>query len=112
LDGDKYINQKHRKLDKHFAITVNGKRVKILKYKIYNQGDKFDKQEVQIIELITKISNENLNIRNKRVSIVIEKVDSIIEVTGLFYAGLFQPGLSRYMFKLESYNEIDKIIGS
>lgn len=30
MDEDKYIKPKHRKLEKHFAITVNGNRVKIL----------------------------------------------------------------------------------
>lgn len=110
MDEDKFIKPKHRKLDKHFAVTVNGKRVKILKYKIYSHWDNLDKQEYQIIELITKISNESLNY--KIVSIVIEKLDSIIEVTGIFHGGFFQPGLSRYMFRVESYKEIDKIIGS
>ena len=35
MDEDKYIKPKHRKLEKHFAITVNENRVKILNYKIY-----------------------------------------------------------------------------
>lgn len=108
MDEDKYIKPKHRKLGKHFAITVNGNRVKILNYKIYTHRDRLE--EYQVIELITKISNENLNY--KRVSIVIEKVDSIIEVTGIFLGLLSQPGLSRHMFRVESYNEFDKIIGS
>jgi hypothetical protein len=36
----------------------------------------------------------------------------IIEVIGRFHGALFRPGVSRYMFRIESYKEIDKINGS
>ena len=108
MDDEKYLKPNQRKLEKHFVIAVNGRRVKILNYKIYTHQDGLE--EYQVIELITKIPNENLNY--ERVSLVIEKVDIIIEVTGVIRCRGYQPGLSRYMFKIESYNEVDKIIGS
>lgn len=62
------------------------------------------------MELITKISSEYLNC--KRVNIIIEKLDSVIVITGLYFCLISQPGLSRFSFRIESYSEIDKIIGS
>lgn len=63
MDNDRYFKPKHRKLDKHFVISVNDRKVKILNYKIYSHWGDLDKQAYQVIEIITKISNQNLNIK-------------------------------------------------
>lgn len=106
MDEEIHIKPKHRKLDKHFDITVNGKRVKILNYKISSYEDAIDKREYQTIELITKISNKNLNY--KRVNIIIERENNIIEIAGIFRVSFSQPGLSRYQFRVNSYTEKNK----
>jgi hypothetical protein len=46
---------RYRKMDKHYSIKVNNKSVKIFKYKRESYYDYLDNEEVNIIELITKI---------------------------------------------------------
>jgi hypothetical protein len=83
--------------------VINNRKVMILNFKIYFHWDALEKQEYHIIELISKIKNESLNY--KRVRIIIEREDKILEIVGLSYTAFFQPGLSRYMFKIENCNE-------
>jgi hypothetical protein len=52
---------RHRKMDKHFKIKVNNKVVKILKYKRDSYYDDIKGEEVNTIELITKIPNDELD---------------------------------------------------
>lgn len=106
MDQDNYTKPKHRKFEKHFPITINGNRVKILNYKISSLWDEYENQEYQVIELITKISNENLNY--KKVNIIIESKNDILEIEGVLRVSSGQPGLSRHKFRIESYIEKNK----
>lgn len=103
MEDGEYFKPKHRKLDKHFDILVNGTHVKILKYKIYNKWNCLDKKEYQVIELISKISNQNLNFM--KVNITIERDNNLIDIIGIFHGRFSQPGLDRYMFKIEKMIE-------
>ena len=88
---------KHRKMDKHHSIKVNNKSVKILKYKRESYYNNLDNEEVNIIELITKIPNDILD--NKEV--IIELEGEVIKARWI--SKFSQPGLHRYMYKVSGF---------
>ena len=85
---------RHRKMNKHYSIKVNNKSVKILKYKRESYYDDLDNEEVNIIELITKIPNDVLD--HKEVVIDIE--GEVIKANWVSHFS--QPGLHRYRYKV------------
>lgn len=103
FDDENDYKSRHRKLDKHFIITINCNKVKILKYKIYSKWDELAGQEYQYIDIITKISNESFKYLTAHINIINES--KILEIIGLLYGEFNQPGLTKYMYKITSYSE-------
>ncbi|QCR31917.1 hypothetical protein [Lysinibacillus sp. SGAir0095] len=85
----------HKKMDKHFNIKVNNKSVIILKYKRESYYDDNTGEEVNTIELITKIPNDVFD--HRVVAIDIEG-EANIKATWIMHFS--QPGLHRYKYRI------------
>lgn len=86
---------RHRKMDKHFKIKVNYKSVKIFKYNRGSYYDDFKGEEVNTIELVTKIPNDLLDLKE-----VIIDIDGEANIIATWISHFRQPGLHRYKYRV------------
>jgi len=86
---DKNINRsKNRKLSKHYDILINGKKVKILNYRIKVYKDSV--VNGRIIELISKLKFDKTDSGN--VVIEIDKPNEKLTISGIWKFGWDEPG--------------------
>lgn len=95
----KQEKQRKKKLESHFYIIVNNKRVKILNYKIEDKFDGITEQGVRILTLISKVPNEVLT--EEVIDIHILTTETDIKVRGMYKGQLSQPGLKRYLYEIQ-----------
>ncbi|MEK4978160.1 hypothetical protein [Bacillus sp. FSL K6-6540] len=91
--------KKHKKLDKHFDVTINYKKTKILNYLIEHRTDNHTGEEVKVLTIITKIYNEVF--KENEILIHISKDGTDVELKGKYKSALLQPGLRRYIYIIE-----------
>ncbi len=89
----------NNKLNKHINIIVNARKVKILKYKKSSYFDEYEKQEIFIVELITKIYNEVFN--SKFVKIELDEKETLY---AKWKCSFRQPGLYRFTYRIIDEN--------
>jgi hypothetical protein len=83
-------------MDKHFNIKVNNKSVRILKYIRDSYYDDFKAEEVNTIELVTKIPNDVLDQKE-----VIIDIDGEVNIIANWILHFRQPGLHRYKYRVK-----------
>jgi hypothetical protein len=93
---------RHRKLDNHSKIKVNNKSVRILKYNRDSYYDDSKGEEVDTIELVTKIPNDVLDHRE-----VIIDIDGEGIIIATWISHFRQPGLHRYKYRV---NQLQKAL--
>ncbi|WP_256762451.1 hypothetical protein [Cohnella sp. WQ 127256] len=89
----------HRKLEKHFYVIINNKKVKILNFKIEDRVDDLTGEVVRVMTIITKIQNEIL--KEKEIQIQISTNETDINFKGKYKGEFSQPGLKRYLYVIE-----------
>lgn len=92
--------QKQKKIDKHFDIVANGKKAKIINYKLSDHIDEYTGEKSQNIEIITKISNKVFE--SKSIESVICKDNKELTFNGNWFSTFSHAGLSKYHYKVES----------
>ena len=98
MNNDQANRLKQKKIDKHFDISVNGKKAKIINYKISEYVDNYTGEKKQDFEIITKISNKALE--DKPVECSFSKDGKEITLTGDWYATRSHAGLYKYHYHL------------
>jgi hypothetical protein len=99
VNNDQINRKKQNKIDKHFDIVANGKKVKIMNYKITEHRDEYTGLMGQNIELITKIQNKILE--SKPIACIICKDNEELSFTGFWYKTFSQAGLFKYHYRAD-----------
>jgi hypothetical protein len=99
MNHDQINKKKQNKIEKHFDITVNGSKVKIMNYKITEYRDEYSGLIGQKMEIITKISNKVLE--SKPFECLICKDNKEINFIGCWYSTFSRAGLFKYHYKAD-----------
>ena len=98
MNHEQINKHKQKKIDKHFDIAVNGKKAKIMNYKVSDYTDDYTGEKGQNMELITKISNKILE--GKPVDCIICKDNIEMKFVGNWYTTFSQAGLFKYRYRV------------
>ncbi len=99
MKHDQINRKKQNKIDKHFDILANGKKVKIMNYKITECRDGYSGLKGQNMEIITKISNKVLE--SKPIECIICKDNKELTFIGCWYSTFSRAGLFKYHYKAD-----------
>lgn len=99
MNHNQINKKKQNKIDKHFDIIANGKKVKIINYKITEGRDEYSGLMGQNMEIITKISNKVLE--SKPIECIICKDNKELNFIGSWYSTRSQAGLFKYHYSVD-----------
>ena len=88
-------DKRSEKLKKHFDITVNGEKVKILNYILSEQGS---------VRLITKVRGQNFH-KTEETRIVIETEGDPLVIIGRWTHAAVTPTLEDHFYKILTDHE-------